>query len=83
MIAAHREQSLNGLAATATNRCLTGCVLGEVTGMVIATALGWGNGASIALAIFFAFVFGYTLHINPALPLGPDGARDHPDRACS
>jgi hypothetical protein len=63
--AAHREQSLNGLAATATNHCLTGCVLGEVTGMVIATALGWGNGASIALAIFFAFVFGYTLTSIP------------------
>jgi hypothetical protein len=29
--------------------------------MVVATALGWGNVASIALAIGFAFLFGYSL----------------------
>ena len=43
---------LNRLAASATNHCLTGCVIGEVLGMVIATALGWGDAASIALAVF-------------------------------
>ena len=45
--------SLDRLAATATTHCLTGCAIGEVAGMVmvIATALGWGNTASIALAV--------------------------------
>lgn len=62
--------SLNRLAASATNHCLTGCVLGEVTGMVIATALGWGDVASIALAVTLAFAFGYTLTSLPLLRSG-------------
>ena len=45
--------------------CLTGCGIGEVLGLVIATALGWGNEASIALAVVLAFVFGYSLTLRP------------------
>ena len=63
----HAEASLNRLATSATNHCLTGCVLGEVTGMVIATALGWGDIASIALAVGLAFLFGYTLTSIPLI----------------
>ena len=59
--------SLNSLASSATNHCLTGCVLGEVVGMVLATALGWGNVASILLAIAFAFLFGYSLTSVPLI----------------
>jgi hypothetical protein len=62
--------SLNSLAASATNHCLTGCLLGEVTGMVIATALDWGDIASIALAVALAFVFGYTLTSLPLMRAG-------------
>ena len=51
--------NVNRLAASATNHCLTGCGIGEVLGMVLATWWGWGNAASIALAIGLAFVFGY------------------------
>ncbi len=69
----HADGSLNRLAASATNHCLTGCVLGEVVGMVIATALGWSDVASIALAVGLAFLFGYTLTSIPlvraSLPL--------------
>lgn len=61
------EQTLNRLAASATNHCLTGCVIGEVVGMVIATALGWGDIASIALAVALAFLFGYSLTSLPLL----------------
>jgi hypothetical protein len=61
----HAHHSLNRLAASATNHCLTGCVIGEVTGMTIATALGWGDIASIALAVALAFLFGYTLTSVP------------------
>jgi Domain of unknown function (DUF4396) len=46
-------------AASATLHCLTGCAIGEVLGMVISTALGWGTLASVVLAIALAFVFGY------------------------
>ncbi len=58
---------LNRLATSATNHCLTGCVNGEVTGMMIATALGWGDVASIALAVALAFLFGYGLTSLPLL----------------
>ena len=66
----HADASLNRLATSATNHCLTGCVLGEVTGMVIATALGWGDIASIALAVGLAFLFGYTLTSIPLFRAG-------------
>jgi Domain of unknown function (DUF4396) len=66
----HAETSFNRLAASATNHCLTGCLIGEVTGMMIATALGWGDVASIALAVGLAFLFGYALTSLPLLRSG-------------
>jgi Domain of unknown function (DUF4396) len=66
----HGGRSLNALAASATNHCLTGCLIGEVTGMTIATALGWGDVASIALAVALAFLFGYALTSLPLLRAG-------------
>jgi hypothetical protein len=62
--------SLNGLAFSATVHCLTGCAIGEVLGMVIATALGWGNAATIAISVVLAFFFGYTLTSLPLLRSG-------------
>ena len=61
---------LTRLAVTATLHCLTGCAIGEILGLVLATALGWGNVASIALAIALAFVFGYGLTLLPMLRSG-------------
>jgi hypothetical protein len=61
---------INRLATSATNHCLTGCVIGEVVGMIIATALGWGGIASIALAVALAFFFGYSLTSLPLLRAG-------------
>ena len=65
--AAVAPAELNRLATSATNHCLTGCVIGEVLGMTIATALGWGDLASIALAVSLAFFFGYSLTSLPLL----------------
>jgi hypothetical protein len=48
-------------AVSATLHCLTGCAIGEVLGMVLATWWGWGDVASIALAVALAFFFGYLL----------------------
>ncbi|QBR93028.1 DUF4396 domain-containing protein [Nocardioides euryhalodurans] len=48
-------------AISATLHCLTGCAIGEVLGMVLATWWGWGDLASIALAVGLAFFFGYLL----------------------
>src|SRR5580765_5747629 len=63
-------QSLNRLAFAATWHCLTGCAIGEVLGLVIANALGFGNLASIALAVVLAFFFGYALTLRPLLSGG-------------
>jgi hypothetical protein len=38
--------------------------------MVIGTALGWGNFATIALAVVLAFFFGYSLTMIPLLRSG-------------
>lgn len=62
--------SLNRVAVSATLHCLTGCAIGEVLGMVISTALGWGNGASIVLSILLAFAFGYGLTTLPLFRSG-------------
>lgn len=64
---AHAAPSLNRIAWSATLHCLSGCAIGEVLGMVIGTALGWGNGATIALAVGLAFLFGYALTLLPLL----------------
>lgn len=67
---AGRRQSLNALAFSATVHCLTGCAIGEVLGMVIGTALGFSDLATIALAVVLAFFFGYSLTSLPLLRSG-------------
>jgi hypothetical protein len=67
---AHAEQNVDSAAVSATNHCLTGCATGEVVGMAIATAAGWGNLASIVLAVGLAFAFGYSLTLWPVLRAG-------------
>ena len=64
------RDSLNRLAFSATLHCLTGCAIGEVLGMIIGTALGWSNLATIALAVGLAFLFGYSLTSLPLLRSG-------------
>jgi Domain of unknown function (DUF4396) len=68
--AAHGSGSLNRLALSATLHCLTGCAIGEVLGLAIGTALGWGNWPTIALAVALAFVFGYSLTMLPLVRSG-------------
>jgi Domain of unknown function (DUF4396) len=53
--------SLNRLAVSATNHCLTGCAAGEIVGLVLATWWGWDTVGSIGLAVLLAFVFAYAL----------------------
>jgi hypothetical protein len=70
--AAHAAEpaALNGLALSATLHCLTGCAIGELTGMFIAMSLGWGDVASIALAVGLAYLFGFTLTARPLVKAG-------------
>jgi hypothetical protein len=84
----HKPESLNRTAFGATWHCLTGCAIGEILGLVIATALDWGNVASIAIAIaiaiVLAFLFGYSLTLRPlvrsGVPVRTDGSSDRPRR---
>jgi len=66
----HGSEALNRAAFSATVHCLTGCAIGEVLGMILATWWGWGNLESIELAIALAFLFGYSLTIGPVLRAG-------------
>ncbi len=62
--------SLNSVAFSATVHCLTGCAIGEVLGMVIGTAFGWGNTATIVVSVVLAFFFGYAFTVVPLLRAG-------------
>jgi len=60
------------MAATATLHCLTGCAIGEVLGMVLATWWGWGNAGSVVLSVVLAFFFGYLLTFSGVRRAGLD-----------
>ncbi|MGW4102234.1 DUF4396 domain-containing protein [Streptomyces sp. NPDC004976] len=60
------------MAAKATLHCLTGCAIGEILGMVIGTALMWGNLPTMVLAITLAFVFGYSFTLSAVRRAGLD-----------
>lgn len=62
--------SLNRSAIQATLHCLTGCAIGEILGMVLATAFSWGNALSIFVSIVLAFFFGYALTLGPVISAG-------------
>jgi Domain of unknown function (DUF4396) len=62
--------ALTAVAISATLHCLTGCAIGEVTGVALGTALGFSDFATIALAIALAFLFGYALTSLPLLRAG-------------
>jgi hypothetical protein len=61
---------LTKTAVLATAHCLTGCAIGEILGMVLATWWGLSNFPSIVLAIALAFVFGYSLTLSPVIRAG-------------
>ncbi|WP_163505259.1 DUF4396 domain-containing protein [Fodinicola acaciae] len=67
----HRQGKVSwSSAATATLHCLTGCAIGEVLGMVIGTAAGLPNAATVILSVALAFLFGYGLTMRSVLKAG-------------
>jgi hypothetical protein len=66
----HGDTSLTHSAIQATLHCLTGCAIGEVLGMIVSSALGFGNALSIVVSVALAFVFGYGLTLRPVLGAG-------------
>jgi Domain of unknown function (DUF4396) len=67
---AHHDMNVNTMALSATLHCLTGCAIGEIVGLMIGTALGLSNVATIAIAVALAFLFGYSLSTLPLLKAG-------------
>ena len=63
-------RALTGVAVSATLHCLTGCAIGEIVGMAIATALNFSNLGSVVISVLLAFVFGYSLTSMPLLRAG-------------
>jgi len=64
------HSNVNKTAVSATLHCLTGCAIGEITGLILGTALGLSNLITIIISISLAFLFGYTLSLLPILKAG-------------
>lgn len=60
------------MATQATLHCLMGCGLGEVVGMIIATAIGLAAVPSIVLAVSLGAIFGIVLGLRPWIKDGYD-----------
>jgi Domain of unknown function (DUF4396) len=63
-------RALTNVAVSATLHCLTGCAIGEIAGLALGTALGFGTWGTVALAVALAFLFGYSLTSLPLLRAG-------------
>lgn len=64
------QTELNKMAASATLHCLTGCAIGEISGLVVGTILGLPTLVTIALSVTLAFLFGFSLSLLPLLKSG-------------
>lgn len=66
----HNDHGGNDMAVSATLHCLTGCAIGEVSGLIIGIAVGLSTGLTILLAVGLAFVFGFALSTLPLVKAG-------------
>ena len=64
------QMNTNQMAVSATLHCLTGCAIGEITGLIIGEIFGFSTSVTIAIAIGLAFLFGYSLSTLPLLKGG-------------
>jgi hypothetical protein len=67
---AHHGHAAGGplrTSAQATLHCLTGCVIGEVAGLIIGVSLGFQPWQTIALATALAYASGITLGLVPVM----------------
>jgi len=66
----HHHNGVGGpwrLAAQATLHCLTGCVIGELAGLVIGVELGLAAWQTITLATILSYASGLTLGLVPVM----------------
>ncbi len=62
-----QQTSLKKVAFSATLHCLTGCAIGEVSGMALGAYFSWPNIETVIVSIILAFFFGYSLTMIPLL----------------
>lgn len=76
--AAHAHHGHSGghlkTSAQATLHCLTGCVIGEVAGLMIGVTLGFSPWQTIVLATTLAYAAGITLGLLPVMRAQKIGA---------
>ncbi len=65
--ACHKHDTSLVSAAHATLHCLTGCAVGEILGLFIGVSAGLGPWATMGLAIFLAYVFGFAFTLGPLM----------------
>ncbi len=58
------------LAVSATIHCLTGCVIGEIIGLVWGVSLGWHPLQTAIVATILAFITGFALTLFPTFKQG-------------
>jgi hypothetical protein len=63
----HGGGSALAVSARSTLHCLTGCILGEVAGLLIGVTLGLGAWPTIVLATLLSYVSGFTLGALPVM----------------
>lgn len=63
-------------SAAATLHCLTGCVIGEVAGLMIGVSLGFAPWQTILLATTLAYAVGMTLGLVPVMRSRGVGLRE-------
>ena len=57
-------------AVSVTLHCLTGCAIGELTGLAIGVGLGWNPNTTITLAVVLSFFSGFALTLIPMMRRG-------------
>jgi hypothetical protein len=57
-------------AVSVTLHCLTGCAIGELSGLAIGVGLGWNPNFTITLAVLLSFLSGFALTLLPMLRRG-------------
>jgi hypothetical protein len=55
------------VSAQATLHCLTGCIIGEVAGLMIGVGLGLAAWQTIVLATLLSYLSGFTLGVVPVM----------------
>ena len=63
------------IAAHATLHCLTGCVIGEIAGLLIGVGLGLAAWQTVALATTLSYASGFSLGLWPVVKRGMGVAR--------